>query len=349
VLAVALIQMQDKIREADDRQFKINWVNEGIAQIANITKNERQGLEELSEVILANLVKYVGANQGVLYSLETITLHAVAHYGTSKQGTSKNAIELGEGLVGQCAVDGTTQNLTNLPNQYFKISSGLGNASPRNVVLVPLLLERKVYGVLEVASLEVLPFYKVAFLERAAESVALLVFNRQTSVVTDQLLEQAKEKTFALQQQEEEMRQNMEELVALQEQLRRRTDESETRVKLINNAGIGIVEFDQKGMVLQANQSFLSKSGYSEWEVVGREIESFFLPKINLSDLLAELKTSETQHIELELSSKTGKSSAVKVTCTALANNNGDTLRIVAIIVDLPTYRQRVVTLTEFE
>jgi PAS domain S-box-containing protein len=212
-----------------------------------------------------------------------------------------------------------------------------------------LLLERKVYGVLEVASLEVLPFYKVAFLERAAESVALLVFNRQTSVVTDQLLEQAKEKTFALQQQEEEMRQNMEELVALQEQLRRRTDESETRVKLINNAGIGIVEFDQKGMVLQANQSFLSKSGYSEWEVVGREIESFFLPKINLSDLLAELKTSETQHIELELSSKTGKSSAVKVTCTALANNNGDTLRIVAIIVDLPTYRQRVVTLTEFE
>ncbi|MFN7330499.1 MAG: HAMP domain-containing protein, partial [Bacteroidota bacterium] len=121
VLAVALIQMQDKIREADDRQFKINWVNEGIAQIANITKNERQGLEELSEVILANLVKYVGANQGVLYSLETITLHAVAHYGTSKQGTSKNAIELGEGLVGQCAVDGTTQNLTNLPNQYFKI------------------------------------------------------------------------------------------------------------------------------------------------------------------------------------------------------------------------------------
>ncbi|MFM8913246.1 MAG: hypothetical protein ACKOE6_10085, partial [Flammeovirgaceae bacterium] len=97
-------------------------------------------------------------------------------------------------------------------------------------MLVLLLLERKVYGVLEVTSLKILPLYKVAYLERAAESVALSIYNRQTSVVKDQLLkqakeqtfalvvkdqllEQAKEKTFALQQQEEEMRQNMEELV----------------------------------------------------------------------------------------------------------------------------------------
>ena len=349
VLAVALIQMQDKIKEADDRQFKINWVNEGIAQIADITKNERQGLQELSQAILASLIKYVDANQGALYSLETNTLLAMARYGTAQQDTNKSAIELGEGLVGQCAVDGTTQNLTNLPSQYIKISSGLGNASPRNVVLVPLLLERKVYGVLEVASLEVLPLYKVAFLERAAENVALLIFNRQTSVVTDQLLEQAKEKTFALQQQEEEMRQNMEELVAVQEQLRRRSDESETRVKLMNNAGIGIVEFDQQGVVLQANQSFLSKLGYSEQEVLGREIELFFKSKVDLTNLLPDLKTHATQHLELELDSKIGKTFAVKVACTALANEHGDIQRIVAIIVDLPTYRQRAVTLTEFE
>lgn len=349
VLAVALIQMQSKIKDADDRQFKTNWVNEGIAQIAEITKNERQGLEELAQAMLGKLIHYVGANQGALYMLENSTLKAIAHYGTNKSGMDKQAFELGQSLVGQCAADGTTHHLTNLPQHYVKISSGLGSATPRNVALIPLLLERKVYGVLEVASLEAIAPYKIAFLERAAESVALVIYNRNTAVVTDRLLEEAKQKTHSLQQQEEEMRQNMEELVAVQEQLRRRSEESEARIKLLNEADIGIVEFTPEGYILQVNQSFLNKTGYSEQAMLGREINHFLLTKINWVDLCAQLRGGAALHLNIALNSETGSQNSMKATFNALVSEAGEIQRIVAILLDLPIYRLPNVLLPEFQ
>jgi PAS domain S-box-containing protein len=334
VLAISLVQMQGKIREADEKQLRTNWVNEGLAQIAEITQNERQGLQELGQAILAFLIRYVGAQQGVLYATDGNKLEAAARYGATSNTNKEDILEFGEGLVGQCAKDCTTINLTEVPNHYFKISSGLGSAVPKNMILIPLLLEKKCFGVLEVASLEIIPSYRTTFLERAAEMVALLMYNRQTSAVTDRLLKEATEKTHVLQQQEEEMRQNMEELVAVQEQLRRRSEESETRMRLLNEADIGILEFNRQGLILSANESLLKMTGYTEREFVGKEVALFLQTQVDQPPLHIQLARSAAKNLELKQISKTGRSRRVRGSFTTITNEAGEIQRIVAILVE---------------
>lgn len=230
VLAQAIIQMQSKLIEADERQSKINWTNEGIAQIAGITKNEHRDISELGNTLLSTLVKYVGANQAALYTLQNDELHRIATYAYGKKKFLEEKIGLGNGLVGQCAVEGETIFLTDIPRDYTKITSGLGEATPRNVLIVPLKVKDDTFGVLELASFEKLPSYKVAYVEKIGENIALLISNRTSTDQMKELLQQSQEKAEMLTQQEEEMRQNSEELQATQEEMIRQRNEMEKEI-----------------------------------------------------------------------------------------------------------------------
>jgi len=138
-------------------------------------------------------------------------------------------MEVGEGLVGQAYLEKETILLTDVPPDYLQITSGLGEGNPRCIVIVPLLMNAQTLGVLEMASFHVFLPYQILFLEKLGENIASTLATARNNRQTMQLLQDSQEQTRLMQSQEEEMRQNLEELIATQE------NQARLQVELQNN------------------------------------------------------------------------------------------------------------------
>jgi septal ring factor EnvC (AmiA/AmiB activator) len=123
-----------------------------------------------------------------------------------------------------------------VPGDYIKITSGLGEATPRFVVIVPLIIQSRVMGVMELASFEVMESYKIDFLKKISENIASILLNKKINTETSQLLAEAKEKEQRLAAQEEELRQNAEEMQAVQEQMERQQRELEKEIQKLKKS-----------------------------------------------------------------------------------------------------------------
>ncbi len=233
VLAKALINMQAKLKEADEQKAKINWVNEGGAKFNNILKEESASLEKLGDDILKFLVNYVQANQAALFIRENKdrdTLVRIASYAYGKKKFVDQQIDVGNGMIGQAVLEGQTIYLTEVPKTYVSITSGLGESTPQTILIVPLKTRDQITGILELASFSTFEKHKIDFVEKISENIASLLSNRKNVEITNKLLAEAREKTEMLTQQEEEMRQNSEELLATQEEMSRQRQELEAEL-----------------------------------------------------------------------------------------------------------------------
>jgi HAMP domain-containing protein len=237
VLAQSIISMQLKLREAESVQAKINWTNEGAARFNDILKNEGTEITMLGERILKLVTEYLNANQGALYVIneEERCFERIATYAYGKKKFVDEKLPLESGLLGQCALEKETIYLKEIPTGYVKITSGLGEATPNNVLITPLKIRGEVKGVLELASFEIFAPHQIEFVEKQGENIAAILSSRQVATQTQQLLEEAKKRQQELSQQEEEMRQHAEELQATQEEMQRQRLELEREVRLLKS------------------------------------------------------------------------------------------------------------------
>ena len=131
----------------------------------------------------------------------------------------------GEGLVGQCFLEKDHIYLTDVPDDFVKIKSGLGDANPRSILITPMLVNDEIYGVFEIASFNKIEAYQIDFMMELGENIAMTLNNFKVNAKTKILLEETQEQSEQLRSQEEEMRQNMEELQATQEEQERQQKE----------------------------------------------------------------------------------------------------------------------------
>ncbi len=244
-LGLSLINMRDNLRKAsleEERRKKEDeqrsWHSNGIAKFSDILRNNNNDLEVLSYDIISNLVQYVGANQGGLFIINDQDekdkyIEMKACYAYDRQKFLQKRIEINEGLVGRCVSEGEVIYLTEIPEDYMNIPSGLGEENPTCILLTPLILNDEVYGVFEIASFSEIEPYKIEFIKRLGESVASTLASVKGNIQTKFLLEKTQRQAEEMFSQEEEMRQNMEELQATQEESERREKELRKEIELL--------------------------------------------------------------------------------------------------------------------
>ena len=235
-LAGALIQMREQMKVVKQENQQRLWTTEGLSKVAEITRIHQQEVQELADRLLAYLVNYTEANQGSLFFLQEDMLGEqclglAACYAFDKKKHVEKTVKPGQGLVGQTFLEKKTLHLKRVPTDYVQITSGLGEATPTALLVVPLTFNEQVLGILEIASFQQFAAHQITFLETVGEVIASAVATVRMNAQTKQLLAQSQEGTEALRAQEEEMRQNMEELQATQEEMQRKAHEYETIIQ----------------------------------------------------------------------------------------------------------------------
>ncbi len=249
------IEEQRKIE--DD---KLNWFNEGLAKFGEVLRINTSTLEEQADNIIQNLVRYVKANQGGLFIISNKDsnneyLELISAFAFDSKKFLEKQIAVGEGLVGTCAIEKKTVYIKQAPESYIEITSGLGDAPPRSILIVPIKQEDRLLGVIELASFNYFEKHQIRFIEKIMESVASSLSSSKINQQTKELISKFESQSKEMAEQEEEMRQNIEELTATQEEASARESELTAVIQAISN-NVNFIELDRDFKVQNLNQNF---------------------------------------------------------------------------------------------
>jgi HAMP domain-containing protein/CheY-like chemotaxis protein/signal transduction histidine kinase len=202
-------QMIANLRETTQKNTEQDWLKTNLAKFTRMLQGQRD-LETVSKLILSELAPLVFAQHGVFFIMEAgpdqqSLLKLISTYAYRERRHLSNRFRLGEGMVGQCALEKERILLTEVPHDYIKISSGLGEAAPLNVVVLPVLFEGQVTAVIELASFHRFSEIHLTFLDQLTESIAIVLNTIAASMRTEELLKQSQSLAEELQTQQKEL------------------------------------------------------------------------------------------------------------------------------------------------
>ncbi|TWA65607.1 signal transduction histidine kinase [Azospirillum brasilense] len=244
-------EMIRNLRDTTQKNAEQDWLKTNIAKFTRMLQGERD-LVTVTNMILSEIAPLVNAQHGVLYVTsrdgDEPVLDLVASYALKERDGLGTRFTLKQGLVGQCAHEKKPILLTNVPKDYVRISSGLGEAAPLNIIVLPVLFENEVNAVLELASFGHFSETHRSFLEQLTESIGIVLNTIATNMRTEGLLKQSQRLTAELQSQQEELkttnerlehqaaslRQSEELLMAQQEKLRQTNEALEEKAEQLS-------------------------------------------------------------------------------------------------------------------
>jgi HAMP domain-containing protein len=268
-LGEALLLMSENLKVSREEDQRRDWINSGMASFASVLRNTDQtDTQFFYNTIVSSVVKYVGLNQGTLYLLkfdsespDSWYLEQAATYAYDRIKTQTKRFNYGEGVISEAVLQKELIYLTEVPQNYVSITSGLGEVTPDVIVLVPLNYKDEIVGVLEVAGFKAVESFKKEYLRQVAESFASVIIANQVKIRTNQLLEEANRQTEQLKQQEEEMQQTMEEMQVNQEKLLANEEENQDLLEKLKNKE---KEMEKKWMVHESELNTVMESIMSD-------------------------------------------------------------------------------------
>ncbi len=280
------IDSDRKKREIEDR-FR-NWNVEGQAKFGEILRNYSDDVHKVSFELLKAMINYIDAVQGGVFILHDDEqaneqyYELTAAFAYNRKKFIQKKIGFTEGLIGRCGLEGKTIYMTELPEGYLEITSGLGGEQPNSLLLVPLLINESLQGVIEIASFKPFDQNLRDFIEKIAESFASVVANIKMNQHTKSLLHKFQEQAEEMTQKEEELRQSLEEMHATKEEMQRKELGMKAVFKAIDNAVI-TYDISTDGLFNFINPIYAKKlqldqdriKGKSHYEIVKDNFESF--------------------------------------------------------------------------
>ncbi|HKL37343.1 MAG TPA: GAF domain-containing protein, partial [Bacteroidales bacterium] len=328
---------------------------------SELLRQNHDRLEDLGYLIISELVNYLNVNQGGIFLLndndpEDPFFELKAAYAFDRRKYLNAQIKPGEGLVGTCAIEKQSIYLTELPQDYIRITSGLGDANPECLLIVPLIADEQVTGVLEMASFRKLEQYEIDFVEKVAESIAATISSSRTNIQTKQLLEKSQQQAEEMRSQEEEMRQNMEEMQSTQEELSRKIEDNETMHRelskekalldaLLNNLPDYIYFKDRSSKFIRISKSMLPLFPVNDVdEMIGKSDFDFHQKEAAQGMYDEEQEIIRTEQgfqdkMQHEIT-ETGKDQWVSVTKLPLYDQDGELMGTFGISKDVTRFKQ---------
>lgn len=238
-LGHSLLKLRNSLQEAEKieernriENEKRNWTNEGLAMFGDILRESDSDIRDLAGEITSSMVKYLGATQGALFIIndqnpEDVFIEQLATFAYNRHRKMRQRIELEEGLVGRCIEEAETLYMTELPESYIEITSGLGKHEPTSLLIVPLKDNEKVLAAIELASFKEFEPYQQEFVKKAGQNIAATLATARINARTNELLQQASENAEKMAEQELQMHDEI-------EKIEKERNEYERRYRALN-------------------------------------------------------------------------------------------------------------------
>ncbi|MHB0990462.1 MAG: HAMP domain-containing protein [Burkholderiales bacterium] len=215
ILKDTINEMIRNLKDTTDKNTEQDWLKTNLARFTRMLQGQREILT-VYKLILSELAPLVNASHGVFYGMqgekEEARLVLQASYAYKERKNLSKQFRLGEGLIGECALEKERILITNVPGDYVQINSGLGHATPLNIVVLPVMFEEETKAVIELASFQRFSPTHLTFLEQLTESIGIVLNSIEANSRTETLLQQSQKMAMELQNQQEELQQTNEEL-----------------------------------------------------------------------------------------------------------------------------------------
>jgi PAS domain S-box-containing protein len=279
-LAAALIALGKSLSGTRKKEDDQNWIARGKEQISDILRVSTT-IDELTINVIKAIIDYTGAIQGGIFLPDNNTLVNVASYAYNRQRFDKLQIPIGKGLVGEVAYEKQMIYRTEIPDDYFSLSSGLiGDQKPKSLIILPLLQEDELQGVLELAFLEnKIPKYILNLTDEISSIVGRTIYNLKINIRTADLLRESQEMTKVLKENEMTLHENAREMMVAQENLEKsnkllakqiqEVEHGQKRLQaLLTNASEFISIYNEKQSLIFESPSVKRILGYKDTDKV---------------------------------------------------------------------------------
>ncbi|WP_298110893.1 HAMP domain-containing protein [Bradyrhizobium sp.] len=230
--------MITNLRLTTDLNTEQDWLKTNLARFTNMLQGQRD-LATVGRLLLTELTPLVNAHRGVIYQVqyeESPQLRLLAAYAGDGANPHLQVIQLGEGLIGQCAMDKRQRLVADIPQDTMPVNSALMRVTPKNLVVLPVLFENQVKAVIELASVSSFTTSQMTFLEQLTDSIGIVLNSIEATMQTEGLLTQSQQLAGELQTQQKELQQTNEQLEQKAQQLAERNVEVERKNQEIEQA-----------------------------------------------------------------------------------------------------------------